>query len=226
MNHFGGEKKNNTKKSSSSTSSKKASSKKVMKASSTSSKSSKPSKPRSKKGGNFLGYVGELVAPNGWESFATMAGLFAIDRADAALRRGKKTDLKKETTKKKKMNGGNCQERKTGDISHIKIADSGMLFNYYNKKNPTIPYSNYDNLLKNYNKWVNHPSKLNIVIECNENGKFYLKVNITCNGSPYTYEHLNFYDTFKEAEQAGLDKKNQIALVKLALIDKSKYCKS
>jgi len=60
------------------------------------------SKPRSKKGGNFMGSVGELVAPSGWESFATMAGLFAIDRADAALRRGNKTDLKKETTKKKK----------------------------------------------------------------------------------------------------------------------------
>ena len=43
---------------------------------------------------------------------------------------------------------------------------------------------------------------------------------------PYTYEHLNFYDTFEEAEKAGLDKKNQIALVKLALIDNSKYCKS
>jgi hypothetical protein len=44
---------------------------------------------KSKKGGNFLGDVGELVAPTGWESFATTAGLFALDRADAALRRGK-----------------------------------------------------------------------------------------------------------------------------------------
>jgi hypothetical protein len=44
---------------------------------------------KSKKGGNFLGAVGELVAPTGWESFATTAGLFALDRADAALRRGK-----------------------------------------------------------------------------------------------------------------------------------------
>jgi len=44
---------------------------------------------KTKKGGNFLGSVGELVAPSGWESFVTTAGLFAIDRADAALRRGK-----------------------------------------------------------------------------------------------------------------------------------------
>jgi hypothetical protein len=223
MNHFGGEKKNNTKKSSSSTSSKKASSKKVMKASSTSSKSSKPSKPRSKKGGNFLGYVGELVAPSGWESFATMAGLFAIDRADAALRRGKKTDLKKETTKKIKMNGGNCQEKKPGNISHITIGNSGALFNHYNNNNNR---NGYDKLIKEYDHWSNNHGKSNIVIACNKNGKFYLKVNITCYGSPYTYEHLNFYDTFEEAEKAGLDKKNQIALVKLALIDNSKYCKS
>lgn len=47
------------------------------------------SKTSTKKGGNFLGAVGELVAPSGWESFATTAGLFALDRADAALRRGK-----------------------------------------------------------------------------------------------------------------------------------------
>jgi len=69
-------------------------------------------KTNCKKGGNFLGSVGELVAPTGWESFATTAGLFALDRADAALRRGKnsakkggqsKTSSKKTSSKK----GGN-----------------------------------------------------------------------------------------------------------------------
>jgi hypothetical protein len=59
---------------------------------------------RSKKGGNFLGSVGELVAPSGWESFATTAGLFALDRADAALRRGKSS------AKKGGMRGGNPME--------------------------------------------------------------------------------------------------------------------
>jgi hypothetical protein len=72
----------------------------------------KSKKTSSKKGGNFLGSVGELVAPSGWESFATTAGLFALDRADAALRRGKttakkggqsKTSSKKTSSKK----GGN-----------------------------------------------------------------------------------------------------------------------
>jgi hypothetical protein len=55
-------------------------------------------KKTTKKGGNFLGAVGELVAPAGWESFATAAGLLAIDRADAALRRG--TKEKKQSSKK------------------------------------------------------------------------------------------------------------------------------
>ena len=58
---------------------------------------------KSKKGGNFLGSVGELVAPTGWEGFATTAGLFALDRADTALRRVKKEKISK---------------RKGGDYSH------------------------------------------------------------------------------------------------------------
>jgi hypothetical protein len=55
----------------------------------------------SRKGGNFLGSVGELVAPTGWENFVTTAALVGIDRADAALRRGKES--KKSV---KKMSGG------------------------------------------------------------------------------------------------------------------------
>ncbi len=56
------------------------------------SKSSKSSK--SKKGGNFLGSVSELFVPTGWENFATAAGLLAIDRADAAFRRGRNSSKK------------------------------------------------------------------------------------------------------------------------------------
>jgi hypothetical protein len=59
------------------------------------------SKTGSKKGGNFLGAVGDLVAPTGWGPFATAAGLLALDRADAALRRGKSTK-----SSAKKMSGG------------------------------------------------------------------------------------------------------------------------
>ena len=57
------------------------------------------------KGGNFLGAIGDLVAPTGWGPFATAAGLLALDRADAALRRGTKD-------KKEKMKGGKKSEKK------------------------------------------------------------------------------------------------------------------
>ena len=70
-------------------------------------KTTKPKTTKSKtpkKGGNFLGAVGDLVAPTGWETFATTAGLFALDRADAALRRGKS---EKSSAKKGGMRGGN-----------------------------------------------------------------------------------------------------------------------
>ena len=58
------------------------------------SSSSKSSSSKSKKGGNFLGSVSELFVPTGWESFATAAGLLAIDRADAAFRRGRNSSKK------------------------------------------------------------------------------------------------------------------------------------
>jgi len=61
------------------------------------------SKSSSKKGGNFLGTVGDLVAPTGWGPFATAAALVWLDRVDAALRRGKST---KSSAKKGGMRGG------------------------------------------------------------------------------------------------------------------------
>jgi len=60
-------------------------------------KTNSKSSSKLKKGGNFLGSIGELVAPTGWESFVTTAGLFALDRADASFRRVKKE--KKNTMK-------------------------------------------------------------------------------------------------------------------------------
>jgi len=47
-----------------------------------------------------------LFVPTGWESFATAAGLLAIDRADAALRRKRE----KSSVKKGGMRGGNPME--------------------------------------------------------------------------------------------------------------------
>ena len=56
----------------------------------------KNSKTKKHKGGNFLGVIEDLVAPSGWQTFATAAALLAIDRADAAYRRNKtnKSDKK------------------------------------------------------------------------------------------------------------------------------------
>ena len=66
-------------------------------------KSKTSTKSSSKKGGNFLGTVGDLVAPTGWGPFATAAALVGLDRVDAALRRGKST---KSSAKKGGMRGG------------------------------------------------------------------------------------------------------------------------
>jgi hypothetical protein len=86
----------------------------------------------SKKGGNFLGAVGDLVAPSGWETFATTAGLFALDRADAALRRGKSS------TKKggNKMRGGTIED----DVDALLSTDAVFLNKL--KKNWSTAYSN------------------------------------------------------------------------------------
>jgi hypothetical protein len=94
-------------------------------------------KANTKKGGNFLGAVGELVAPSGWETFATTAGLFALDRADAALRRGKST---KSSAKK----GGTGEENNNNNkniLNNLKLFEGNKnilnnlkLFEVENKK--------------------------------------------------------------------------------------------
>lgn len=88
-------------------------------------KSSTTTRSNSKtKGGNFLGAVGDLVAPTGWGPFATAAGLLALDRADAALRRGTKE-------KKEKMKGG--KKMKGGEMSCVRdkeiYTSNGTVYN-------------------------------------------------------------------------------------------------
>jgi hypothetical protein len=70
-------------------------------------KTEKSKSSRSKKGGNFLGSVGDLVAPTGWESFATAAALVGIDQVNSALRREKS---EKSSVKKGGMRGGTPEE--------------------------------------------------------------------------------------------------------------------
>jgi hypothetical protein len=80
---------------------------------------SKSSKSKSKKGGNFLGSVSELFVPTGWETFATTAGLFALDRADAALRRGKSSAKKGGSN----MRGGTTED----DVDALLSTDAAFL---------------------------------------------------------------------------------------------------
>ena len=66
-------------------------------------KAGKSKSSKTKKGGNFLGAIGDLVAPTGWGSFATAAVLVGMDQADSALRRKKS---EKSSVKKGGMRGG------------------------------------------------------------------------------------------------------------------------
>ena len=185
-------------------------------------KSSTTTRSKSKaKGGNFLGAVGDLVAPTGWGPFATAAGLLALDRADAALRRG---------TKEKKMKGGLCEERKPGQISQISIgplkrngSHTGDIYSYYNNKN----INEYRKLQSSYPKWGN--DNQNIVIKCDENRKYYYEVNINCNSEVKTYIHLPpqgtrnpniyYFDNFNQAYENAKSPVVQKSLIKLALIN-------
>lgn len=72
-----------------------------------------------KKGGNFLGSVSELFVPTGWETFATTASLFALDRADAALRRGKSSSKKSGSN----MRGGTTE----ADVDALLSTDDAFL---------------------------------------------------------------------------------------------------
>ena len=70
----------------------------------TSKKTKSKTSIKSKKGGHFLGSVGELVAPTGWGGFASAASLLAIDRAGAALMRfSKKMSGGRHGTTRKQM---------------------------------------------------------------------------------------------------------------------------
>jgi hypothetical protein len=98
-------------------------------------------KSSSKKGGNFLGSVGDLVAPTGWGPFATAAALVGLDRVDAALRRGKS---EKSSAKKGGMRGGNDEaaRRILQNDEHYEKEINGLISRAYQNgaSNMTYPF--------------------------------------------------------------------------------------
>ena len=163
------------------------------------------SKPRSKKGGNFLGSVGDLVAPTGWGSFTTAAGLLALGGLDSTYRRSSK---KEKTGEVKKMKGGDgCMPIPSDSIVQTLIGKewtsprnnkikSGMtgLSNWVEPAYPTIPINsknknNYENMKKTYNKWKNESTQSIITIKCFNQQYYYFEVTITCGDDTIIYEH-------------------------------------
>jgi hypothetical protein len=140
----------------------------------TGSKTTKSKTP--KKGGNFLGSIGELVAPTGWGSFATAAALVGIDQADAALRRGKST---KSSAKKGGMEPFNSTPQKlikTAPYTSLPsihartnngppgpppvpvYSNNNGYYGYYPQLiNSKIATRNYSDLTKNKNTGINIP---------------------------------------------------------------------
>jgi hypothetical protein len=214
----------------------------------------KTTKTRSKaKGGNFLGAVGDLVAPTGWGPFATAAGLLAVDRVSAALRRGTKE-------KKEKMKGGDgCRQKPNDAIDTTLIGKE-----WESPTNPQLisrkvglsnwiepPYSEivinnknrvtYSEMKNRYNKWINDTSQSMITIKCFDEKYYYFEVTIKCNGKILTYRHLPegynktrksntyqgyLFDNFKKAKEVSESKDGQFALINSALNHYPEFCKS
>jgi hypothetical protein len=228
MDQYGGEKKSKkskkskkTKKTTKTTKSTKDSTKSKTK------KSTKTTKTRSKaKGGNFLGTIGDLVAPTGWGPFATATGLLALDRADAALRRG--TKEKKEKMKGGKMKGGSCDTMSNTKLHEkmVHIERPGINQNRNILKNL---YALNGNIVNNP-KYLLGDSSFFGHIDCKE-GHFEVSIEIFCgeNNKSIKYtpnEKFNNFQSLNEAREWLSNRKNQLALINLALLKNHDTCKN
>jgi hypothetical protein len=178
-------------------------------------KTSTTTRSKSKtKGGNFLGAVGDLVAPTGWGPFATAAGLLALDRADAALRRG--TKEKKEKMKGgKKMKGGNCENLPAHQSF---ITTKGITENYNNYMILNNPASN---LHKNRNLFLKESKLENPLIKiiC-ENDVYNLELMGTCGNDTFKYKNDQkaFMSTnFEELKNFISNRQNQLRFIRSCL---------
>jgi hypothetical protein len=219
MDQYGGEKKSKktkkTTKTTKTTKSTKDSTKSKTK------KSTKTTKTRSKaKGGNFLGSVGDLVAPTGWGPFATAAGLLALDRADAALRRG--TKEKKEKMKGgQKMKGGLKEECRVE--SHVKSANAVPIqFNLHDlfESNININKKIKEKFIKDYynnKKTFSFSDMMTIYYINNTDNTYSLKITAIFSNSnrkgefSHCFTNLRF-NTIQEAINYAKDPKKQMLL--------------
>jgi hypothetical protein len=113
------------------------------------------------------------VAPTGWGPFATAAGLLALDRADAALRRGTK----------EKMKGGKCETMP----AHETLISTPEV-----DKIPGNLILLYGNNFKNNRAFIESIENAQINIICEKNGNYNLQLWGTC-----TTNNRNKKDTFK-----------------------------
>jgi hypothetical protein len=221
MDLFGGAKKTTKSKKTKKTSETKKTKSSTKKTSDTK-KTKKSTTTRSKsktKGGNFLGTVGDLVAPTGWGPFATAAGLLALDRADAALRRGTKE-------KKEKMKGGKKSEKKMkGGVecpvnSHVSVRiQNPIQFDFSNILKNTSKNERNQKFFSNYysvKKKFDFSDDMTIYFVNNSDNKIDLKIEATINQLPYSYCYKYNFESISQAVEA-IDDKMKLNLGKLVL---------
>ena len=146
-------------------------------------KAGKSKSSRSKKGGNFLGTVGDLVAPTGWGSFATTAALVGIDQVDSALRRGKS---EKSSAKKGGMRGGDPMDEAIliqQNNSNLIYAFLRLCGNAFIREDGNDIYKKLKNLLE---KEIKYRKKIIELIQDEEMKAFLVK----------SLEELNYIDNF------------------------------
>ena len=173
----------------------------------------KPKKSKAK-GGNFLGAIGDLVAPTGWGPFATAAGLLALDRADAALRRGTKE-------KNEKMKGGNCEA--------LSASDSFVTTNnfYEHKNNNKLLY---ESNLKTNRDFFNNLGNPQIKIIC-QDGRYNLQLIGICRQNVFEYTNdasVFKMDNFDELKKIISIRENQLKFIRSCVKSKDllKKCKN
>ena len=159
---------------------------------------SKKSANKTKKGGNFLGSIGELVAP-------TTVGLFALDRADASFRRVKKE-------KKNTMKGGHKSKAEKERMSRFRdIMGWRLVEGERSRKNERTKIMPGDTINSSSEKIIKYPDDdlINYIIEQVEIHKYKTPISVEL----YTQLTSNVRNK-KERSLAREQELNRIRLVR------------